>query len=644
MKKIFTICVICFLVSCFLYGQEGYHTRSKKAIYLYEKAGREYNLLNYNESAKLLSQALQIDKKFIEGWLLLGQVYTDANLIEESISAFKTAISLDPLFFPPVHYLLARNEFSIGQYQPAREHLKAFLNAGYTSEELNDNAKRLIDNCDFSIHAVANPVPFEPVNMGPNINTVYDEYWPSLSVDESIMVFTAQIPIDESNPKVFMNRQEDFFYSEFKDGRWQPAKNAGYPPNTSNNEGAQSISANGKILFFTACNREDGSGRCDLYYSEKKGDQWTEPSNLGHPVNTSSNEKQPSVSADGRMLYFVSDRGGGKGGYDIWISRRNDDGTWQAPINAGDSINSEEDEQSPFIHPDNQTLYFSSTGWTGLGRYDIFMSRKNDSNRWLPPVNIGYPINTWNNEEGLIVNAKGDKAYFSSDRLSGQGRDIFEFELYNDVRPVKVSYMKGKVYDAETLQRLQAKFELIDLKTGNLIMESTSEPATGEFFVCIPACADYALNVSKKGYLFYSDHFSLQTVYEREEPYLKDVPLQPIKVGQSIILRNVFYAYNSSELEEQSRIELNKVVQLMKENPSLKIEISGHTDNTGTPEYNLGLSDRRAASVTNYLSAHGVSSERMTARGYGLTRPLTTNETEEGRATNRRTELKILSE
>lgn len=644
MKILLKFCIICLLFTTNASGQDGYHTRSKKAISLYENAGRQYNLLNYTESVKLLSQALKADDKFIEAWLLLGQVYNDASLTEKSIEAYKKAISLNPGFFPPVFYLVALNEFSIGQYSSAREHMEAFINTGYKSQELISNAEKIIENCIFSIVTIDNPVPFEPVNLGANINTIYDEYWPSLSVDESILVFTAQIPIDETNPRVFMNRQEDFFYSEFKDGQWQPAVNAGYPPNTDQNEGAQSISANGKILFFTACNREEGIGRCDLYYSEKKGDRWTVPANLGRPVNTPGNEKQPSVSADGRVLYFVSDRAGGKGGYDIWISRRNDNGTWQEAVNAGDSINSEGDEQSPFIHPDNHTLYFSSTGWPGLGRYDIYLSRTEDSGRWQKPVNIGYPINTWNNEEGLIVNATGNKAYFSSDRLSGQGRDIFEFELYQDARPVKVSYMKGKVYDAETMQRLQAKFELIDLNSGNLVMESSSEPGTGEFLVCIPANTDYALNVSKKGYLFYSDHFSLQNVYEQDEPYFKDIPLQPIKVGQSIILKNVFYAYNSWELMERSRIELNKVVQLMNENPTLTVEISGHTDNTGTPEYNVGLSDRRAASVTNYLTTHGISPERMTAKGYGLTCPVATNETEEGRAANRRTELKILSQ
>ena len=644
MKVLIKCVIIGFLISNPVAGQEGYHTRSRKAIDLYENAGREYNLLNYPEAINLLSRALKTDDKFIEAWLLLGQVYNDANLPEKSIEAYKKAISLNPTFFPPVYYLVALNEFSIGQYESARDHMKAFIDSDYKSRELIANANKIIENSNFAIRAVANPVPFEPFNLGASINSVYDEYWPSLSVDESIMVFTVQIPIDENNPNLYMNRQEDFFYSESKDGEWQPAVNAGYPPNTTQNEGAQSISANGKILFFTACNRKEGIGRCDLYCSEKKDDQWTMPVNLGQPVNTSGNEKQPSVSADGRVLYFVSDRAGGKGGYDIWISRRNDDGTWQGAENAGDSINSPGDEQSPFIHPDNHTLYFSSTGWPGLGRYDIYMSRKNDTGRWQQPVNLGYPINTWNNEEGLIVNATGNKAYFSSDRLSGQGRDIFEFELHKDARPVKVSYIKGIVYDAETFQRLQARFELIDLNTGNLVMESSSEPKTGEFLLCIPASTDFALNVSKRGYLFYSDHFSLQAVYERDEPYLKDVPLQPIKVGQSIILRNVFYAYNSWELMEQSRIELNKVIQLMNENPTLIIEISGHTDNTGTPEYNLGLSDRRAASVTNYLVSHGISAERMTAKGYGLTRPIATNETEEGRATNRRTEMKILSQ
>jgi outer membrane protein OmpA-like peptidoglycan-associated protein/Tol biopolymer transport system component len=642
MKKIMLLIFCCFILFYSLTGQEDYTTKSKKAIGLYHNAGREYQLLNYSRSIEFLRAALKTDSEFIEAWLLLAQVCTDAGLIEESIDAYRTAIGIDPGYFPPASYLLARNEFSIGQYQQAREDMKIFLSLGYGSVEMKQNATKLIKYCDFSIKVVAHPVPFEPVNLGPNINTRYDEYWPSLSADESILVFTVQIPIDANNPRVYMNRQEDFYFSEYQNGEWQPAKNAGYPPNTEKNEGAQTISADGKHLFFTACNLIGGLGKCDLYYSERKGDRWSVPENLGRPVNTGNNEKQPSVSADGRVLFFVSDRAGGKGEFDVWISHRNDDGTWMEPVNAGDSINTTGDEQSPFIHPDNQTLYFASTGWPGLGRYDIYLSKRKTDDTWSTPVNLGYPINTFNNEEGLIVNAAGNTAYFSSDRIAGQGRDLYKFDLYEDVRPVKVSYMKGKVYDAETWQRLQARFELIDLNTGEVVMMSFSEPGSGEFLVCIPASTDYALNVSKKGYLFFSEHFSLEKVYERNEPYLKDIPLQPIKIGETIILRNIFYAYNSYKLEDRSKIELDKVIQLMKENPLLVIEISGHTDNTGTPEYNQGLSEKRAVSVKTYLSEHGISPVRMTAVGYGLTKPIASNDTEDGRSENRRTELKIL--
>ena len=381
---------------------------------------------------------------------------------------------------------------------------------------------------------------------------------------------------------------------------------------------------------------------CDLYFSEFKGDRWTVPKNLGGNINTRYGEKQPSLSSDGRIMYFVSNRDGGLGGYDVWISYKDDEGGWGKPVNAGDSINTQGDEHSPFIHPDNQTLYFSSDGWPGLGLFDIFITRRTSDSTWSTPVNLGYPINTNGNEEGLIVNARGQTAYYSSDRLSEQGRDIYSFDLYKEVRPIKVSYMKGRVYDAETKKRLGARFELINLNTEDPIMVSTSHPETGEFLVCIPANADYALNVSRKGYLFYSDHFETRQVYERTAPFLKDIPLQPIKVGERIILRNVFFEYNKHDLKTESRVELNKVVKLMNENPSLVIELSGHTDNTGTAEYNQTLSENRALSVRHYLVEHGIDGNRITCKGYGLTMPLATNDTEEGRAINRRTELKIL--
>jgi outer membrane protein OmpA-like peptidoglycan-associated protein len=325
------------------------------------------------------------------------------------------------------------------------------------------------------------------------------------------------------------------------------------------------------------------------------------------------------------------------------MSSKGSDGNWSSPKNLGKNVNSKDLDQSPFIHPDNKTLYFSSTGWPGMGGFDLYLCRRINDSTWGKPVNLGYPINTHHHEEGLIVNARADIAYFSSTRLSGMGRDIFSFELYEEARPNRVSYMKGKVFDRLTKRPLGASFELIDLGSQKTVIESTSEPRSGEFLVVIPVDADYALNVSRPEYLFYSENFAFDKVYPRTEPFLKDVALNPIEVGERIILRNVFYQTDSFALDQRSRVELEKVVLLMQANPSLVVEIGGHTDNTGSQEHNLWLSGKRAGEVVAYLVARGIREERIGSKGYGMDLPLASNETEEGRSMNRRTELKVLA-
>jgi len=310
-------------------------------------------------------------------------------------------------------------------------------------------------------------------------------------------------------------------------------------------------------MYFTACNRPDGKGRCDIYFSEKKDNAWTEPININSPVNTSAWEAQPSISPDGKTLYFVSNREGGQGQKDIWMSTLLANGNWTKPINLGNNINSTGQEQSPFIHPDNRTLYFASNGLTGMGGFDLFKTVRNEDGTWSDPINLGYPINTTFDEIGLIVNAEGNRAFYSSDRLSNKGRDIFEFELYKEARPNPVSYIKGKVFDAQSKKMLKANFELISLETNELIMQAESDKSTGEFIVCIPTDNNYALNVSKDGYLFYSDNFELKGVYEISDPYLKDIALNPIKLGEKIVLRNIFFATDSFILEMKSKVELS---------------------------------------------------------------------------------------
>ena len=640
MRFILTICML--LLFTLAQAQQEYTTQNRKAIAAFEMAKQHYRMMDYDKAIEALLKATEAHQYFIEAWLFLGQVYQDAGNPEGSVGAYRVAIQIDPLFFPNAFFFMAENEFSLGLYADARDHYNKFLSLGTQRENLRKAALRHLESCKFAIRALANPVPFEPRNLGEGINSEYDEYWPSLSADESIMVFTVSLPIDPDNSSVRGNRQEDLYYSEFSGGEWQPARDAGSPPNTIDNEGAQSISGDGKFMVFTACGRKDGFGMCDLYYSFKTGDQWSQPRNMGPEINTGYSEKQPSISPDGRVLYFTSNRPGGYGEYDIWSSELQEDGSWSKPRNLGDSINTEGFDQSPFIHPDNHTLYFSSTGWPGMGKFDLFRSTRTSDSTWSVPMNLGYPINTRFQEEGLIVNARGQMAYFSSDRLSDRGRDIFAFELYPEARPTRASYMKGKVYDSETARPLQAEFELINLLTAEKVIVSSSDPKNGDFLVVIPVNADYALNVSRPGYMFHSENFSFDRVYSHDQPFYADVALQPIKTGEKIILKNIFYKTDSFMLDMKSTVELDKIVEFMQSNPGLVVEIGGHTDNTGTREYNVSLSGRRAETVVNHLVNAGIAVDRIRHKGYGQEQPVSTNDTSEGRAQNRRTELKIL--
>jgi len=396
-------------------------------------------------------------------------------------------------------------------------------------------------------------------------------------------------------------------------------------------------------MVFAACNRNDGFGQCDLYYSKKIDGKWTSPTNMGNVVNTAFWESQPSISSDGRTLYFASERPGGIGSSDIWVTTKNEYGKWTKPVPLDTTINTKQAETSPFIHPDGHTLYFCSNGHPGVGGFDIFFSKQDENGKWSKPKNLGYPINTTKDEIGLIVNAKGDKAYITSSREGGKGlQDIYMFDLYKEARPEAVTYFKGKVSDKQSGKPLKADFELKDVETGKVIVKSTSDENDGSFLICLTPGKDYALYVSSEGYLFYSDNFNLTTTASSLKPVMKDIPLSKILKGQKIILKNIFFETDSFNLKPSSESELNKLVDFLNANAKIKIEISGHTDNIGKPAYNLDLSLKRAKSVYNYLIGHGINASRLSYKGFGDTIPLSSNDNEEGRAQNRRTEMKIV--
>jgi flagellar motor protein MotB len=627
------------LVGSFVYAQPPERTSgSKKANDAYDLGARYFSMRNLDAAAEQLRLAIQEDPRFIEAYLVLAEVYEDSGKPVDAIETYKKGLPINPLFYPYGYITLGNLLFGEGMYQQAMDNFQYFMSLNTNNPDQTNKARLGTEKCNFALNALNHPVDFKPVNIGETVNTELDEYWPSLSADEKTLFITRLIPSDDPAKKV----QEDFFISEWKDTAWSIVSNAGRPLNTPDNEGAQTISGDGRTMVFTACNRRDGKGRCDLYASEKEGGQWTIPVNLGSPVNTPYRETQPALSADGRTLYFSSDRPGGKGQHDIWTAHRNDNGLWSVPVNLGDTINTPGIEMSPFIHEDNQTLYFSSNGHLGMGGYDLFVSRKDSNGHWQIPENMGYPINTNRDEIGLIVNARGNKAYYSSDKDKYHGKDIFVFDLPVNGRPLMVTYMKGKVFDAQDHHFLKAEFRLTDLESGKDVYRSLSDSITGEFLVSIPVNRNYMLHVIRTGYLFYSGNFTLKNIFEPDKPFIKDVPLQPLRAGNSIVLNNVFFETDSYTLKKESRLELDKVVHLLMANPQIKIEIGGHTDNTGSTEYNQKLSENRARAVAEYLISSSVKADRITSKGYGMRISLAANDTDEGRAQNRRTEMKVV--
>jgi len=651
MRSILILIIACCTLANL--SAQDYHTRKtapKKALKHYKKAQQYTYAKDYTKAVKFFEKAVKVTPNFIDAHLLLADSYAVLGNRDKAAAGFEKVVSLDPDYRPKIYYAWGILERQHENYDAAADKFERFLTYPQKSDELKQKVETLIKDSRFAAVATQNPVPFDPVNMGANINSNWMEYSPSITVDGQRIIYTVRI-----------RGQEDFYIAEKENGEWKVREGLGEPINTMDNEGAQSISADGRFLVYTACNREGDFGSCDLYFSELKNGNWTAPINIGEPINSSDWESQPSISANADELYFTSSRSGGKGKKDIWMSRRNADGTWSEPESLGENVNTSGTDISPFIHPDGRTLYFVSDGHPGMGKSDIYLSRRQADGTWGKAENLGYPINTEEKEFSLIVSTDGKTAYFASDRENGLGKtDLYQFDLHAGARPTPVTYAKATVFDAETRQAIPANVELIDLATGSTHTKSATDEK-GEFLVVLPSGTDFALNVNKQGYLFHSENFALKEKNTLDEPYLLEIYLQKIKEtpivttqqpdnsstpelvkSKPVILRNVFFETGSADLKNTSESELNRLKNLLNENPNIYIQINGHTDNVGTASDNLSLSENRAKAVFNYLVKAGISSTRLSTRGYGETQAIDTNDTPEGRANNRRTEFVIV--
>jgi outer membrane protein OmpA-like peptidoglycan-associated protein len=627
----------------------GYSTSDKGAIKRYESGVACMQQRKMECAFNEFSKAAQADDRFVEPRIMLAEIAEQRGQDDEAIARYREVMAIAPRFFPTAQLHLADLEFRNGQYVEAEKNYKGYLEKEQDPQR-KARARLGLDNCTFAARAIQQPVPFEPKNLGPAVNSADPEYYPCITADDATLIYTRRVKDPELIP---WGMQEDFMVSHRDaQGAWQAAKPIPTVNTRQYNEGAGTLTPDGRFIVFTKCATEDGSyggslqgfGSCDLFISRRIGDRWTPPENLGPPVNSRNWETQPSMASDGRTLYFIRGTQAQDGikSMDIYTTALQEDGTWSKPEKLGANVNTPYQEESVQIHPDGRTLYFSSNGHPGFGGLDIFVSRKEEDGSWGKALNLGYPINTGADENSLLVSADGEVAYFASDREGGLGDlDLYSFELYPEARPLAVSFIRGKVTDRTNGQPVEADVQLYDLATGKLATGAYSDPRTGEFLVCIPAGRSYALNASSEGYLFFSQNYDVATGTPKE-PYTLNVPLSPLTAGSVIALRNIFFNTASYDLLPASNAELEKLVQLLRTNTTLRIELGGHTDNVGADAANLTLSDQRAQAVRDFVIAQGIDASRITAKGYGETKPVATNDTEEGRAQNRRTEVTVL--
>lgn len=600
----------------------------------FDKAQKAWQARQINEAMVLFEKTEETDPNNPEVQLRLAQIYELQKQSELTRKHYQKFVSLRPSDqqSAAAYQWLGSNLFQAEKYDSALVYFEKALALAPPKSGLARIAKKNAASSCFAKEAIQHPAHVHKQSLGDTVNFLQSQFFPVLTADDETLIFTGLTP----------DRDENIYITHRIPGGWDVPEHISKNINTSNNEGTCSISADGRTLVLTACNRPDSYGGCDLYISHKQGNDWTTPVNVGESINSRNWESQPSLSADGHILYFASDRRGGLGKSDIWSSVLQSNGSWSEPKNLGPTINTPDDENAPFIHANGRTLFYASNGLPGMGGFDIFLSEKSDT-LWTSPKNIGYPINTLADQVGLFISSNGKKGYYTDDRTEkAKGRSLlYTFDLpdslQNMVTPTR--YAKGKVFDKKTNNPLESVIELYDLKKQEKVSEFLSDKQTGQYLAVLNKGSEYAFYVSKSGYLFKSLTFA---VADSSSSVALDIPLEAIEKDRIEILNNIFFNTGAYTLDDKSKVELNRMIDFLKNNKSIHIEISGHTDDVGSDQVNLELSRKRAQSVLDYLLKSGIDPSRLLAKGYGESKPIAKNDSEENRQKNRRIEWRVL--
>ena len=675
MRFFFLICTF-FLLNYSVYCQDEDNpckVKNKQAEKIFKKATNEYKSGNISNSAKLFKETIDEEPDYVDAYYALGKIYLRKSFFNLSSVKrnFKKVEELCPTYDPEIYYYLgdiylgeADGYYNKGDFKHAEKkydsayfYFKEFIKDPdkIKSEAKYNHADSVVKYTKTLKDITSKPVPFNPVFVK-GISTSLDEYLPVITPDNNMAFFVRKFKAPLSKSSLF--KTEDKYMEKFMfsirdaKGDFDIGKEMEHPFNTTDNQGAATITIDNKTLYFVVCEwlKDNSYFNCDICMSEFINERWSDIKNLGLKVNGNKTwETQPSISNDGKTLYFISDRNGGYGGYDMYKTTKDAKGEWGLAENMGPYINTSGNEKSPFIHTDDQTLYFSSTGLPGLGGYDIFMSKRGSDNKFGLPRNLGYPINTQSDDVGFFVSTDGHYGYFASNKYKGPGGwDIYYFDLYPEARPDSVLFVKGNVKEElknETNEEsdnapIFAKVELKNIKT-NQVKEIPVDSITGKYVIATAFKNDYMLTVKSDSFAYISKYISKKDTNFQKVAQV-DFEIKSIEVGESYQLNDILFAFGNYDLEEDSKRTIDGFIDFLNDHPTMKVSINGHTDNVSGADFNQTLSENRAKSVYDYMIEKGVDALRLTYKGFGITKPVATNETEEGRTKNRRTEFVII--
>lgn len=629
--------------------------------------GKEY----YYEALQYYLEAQRFNPDYSTLNYRIGVCYMNLPQKYRSLEYFEKAYQLRRDVADDIHLMLARAYHLNGQFDKAIAEYKAHmaLLSPVEAPELKPKLEKYIAECEYGKKLMDNPARAFVDNAGSVLNSRYNDHSPLISADESMMIFTSTRNNGRTARMDDGQYDEDIYISDNISKNWVVPNEIGEPINTQFDDATVGLFPDGQQLLIY--NGRKGNG--DIEMCTLKGTKWEYPKAMPKPINSDARETSACFSPDGRKIYFVSDRAGGYGGSDIYVCTKTDKDKWGEAVNLGPIVNSQYDEEAVFMHPDGRTLYFSSTGHNTMGGYDIFMSQMDDNGNWTEPVNLGYPINSPDNDLCFVISANGRHGYCSSARTEGfGGLDIYRMTFLGPEKPytlsgednlisarsqpvsdmvmeasvelvtIRLTIVKGIVRDAISNEPISANIDIIDNEKNEVIFTSQTNSATGKFLVSLPSGKNYGLAVKADNYLFHSENFDIPAATEYQE-IEKDIALNNIKKDVKIILKNVFFETGSANLKPTSYAELGRLTKLMSDFPAMRIEISGHTDNQGSKATNQRLSEARAKAVVDFLISEGVDASRLEYKGYAFDQPVADNSTKEGRAMNRRVEFKVLS-